>query len=101
MKFIVAEKCGPHGVLLVVTDKNLIGKVVEERSVRLDLSSIFYKGEEKTEEEVCSLISGARDIHLTGRCALALGRELRLIDERCILRVRGIPHAEVIQSERG
>ena len=95
MEFIVAEKQGPHGLLLVIKDKNLLGKKVEERNVQLDLLSSFYKGVEKTEEEVCALIMEARDIHFTGEAAVALGVRLQLIEQSHILLVQGVPHAEV------
>ncbi len=95
MKFIVSEKEGGHGLLLVVTDSDLLGKLFEEGKIQLDLRSTFYKGEEKTKEEVKTLLVGARDIMLTGKAAVALGIELDLVDPKKILYVQKVPHAQV------
>ncbi len=94
MKFIIAEKQGAHGLLLVVTDKELLGKNFEEGKVQLDLRSTFYKGEERTKEEVKTLLAGARDVVLTGKMAVALGIELDLVDPKKILYVQNVPHAQ-------
>ncbi len=95
MKFIVTEKQGAHGLLLVVTDQDLLGKFFEEGKAQLDLRSAFYKGEEKTKEEVKTLLAGARDVVLTGKMAVALGIELDLVDPKKILYVKNVPHAQV------
>ncbi len=96
MKFVAAEKEGPHGLLLVVTDKEILGKTFEEGKVQLDLSKEFYQGGEKSREEIKKLIPAARHLHLTGREAVAMGVEMGLVSSRKILWVRGVPHAEAV-----
>ncbi len=95
MVLIVAEKKGPHGVLLVVTDKDILGKIFSEGNVQLDLTKQFYEGKERSAEEIAQLFGKARDIHFTGKEAVALGVEKDLIDSDRILYVEGVPHAEV------
>ena len=94
MVLIVSEKQGPHGLLLVITDKGILGNVFEEGRKQLDLRKEFYKGEEKSKEQIKIMCSGARDVHLTGKEAVALGVELGLVDAERILWVKGVPHAE-------
>lgn len=96
MKFIAAEKPGPHGLLLVVTDKNILGKLFEEKRLQLDLRKEFYQGEERTKEQVKALCPRARDIHFTGKAAVAIGIELNLVEANRILWVQKVPHAEVV-----
>lgn len=96
MSFIVSEKNGPHGILLVVTDKNILGKKYEQGKLQLDLSQEFYQGEEKNEQEVKAAFQKARHIHLTGKKSVALGVELDLIDQQRALWISGIPHAETV-----
>lgn len=96
MMFIVAEKHGPHGLLLVVTDKDLLGKKFSAGKKQLDLTMQFYAGEAKRPEDVKKLLVQARDVHLTGKNAVALGVELELVDPNCILWVEGVPHAEAV-----
>jgi uncharacterized protein len=99
MNFIVAEKEGPHGMLLIITDSNIIDKSFEEGKFQLDLTKKFYKGEKKGKEEVKKMIEGAQHIHLTGKAAVAIGIEMDLIDSDKILYVDGIPHAEMVSGE--
>ena len=51
MNFIVAQKQGPHGIILIVTDKDLIGHLFSEGNKQLDLTKEFYHGEEKNKEQ--------------------------------------------------
>ena len=96
MTLIVNEKQGPHGLLLVVTDKDILGKVFEEGKVQLDLRKKFYQGDKKTKEEVKKIIVAARHVHLTGKDAVAIGLELDLVNQKKILFIQKVPHAEVM-----
>ena len=99
MNFIVAEKSTANGLLLVITDKDLIGKKFEEGKKQLDLSNKFYQGEEKTEEQVKELIKSAYILHLTGERILKLISELGLVDLSKVLKIKNIPHAEVVLEQ--
>ena len=99
MKFIVSEKIGPHGKILVVTDSEIIGKKFEEGNLQLDLTQNFYKGEEVNEEEIKKIIHRFQHVHLTGKNAVALGLNLELINNKKILYVNNIPHAEMVVGE--
>ena len=95
---IVAEKQGPHGLLLVITDKDLLGKKITAGKIQLDLSAKFYQGTEQTKEEVKKQLVRARDLHFSGKEAVALGVEEDLINPHKILWVKGVPHAEVVMG---
>ena len=99
MNFIVAQKNGPNGIVLVITDKDIVGKVFAEGKRQLDLSQKFYRGEEKNEPEVKMLMKAAYVIHFTGKASVALGINSDLIDGRKVLLVQGVPHAEVYMGE--
>jgi len=96
MDFIVAEKQGTFGLLLIITDKELIGKYFEEGKLQLDLTKKFYQGQEKSKQEIINLIEKTKTFHFTGKKSVALGVESKLIDENKILTISGIPHAEVV-----
>lgn len=98
MEFVVAERPGPHGSLLVITDKDILGKLFEEDRVQLDLRKEFYQGEVRGKEEVKKLMLKSRHLHLTGKGAIALGIELDLIGKGRILWVQGTPHAQVVMG---
>jgi len=81
--------------VIVVSDKELLGKKFEEGKLQLDLCSSFYAGEEKDKEEIKELLKDPCTIHLTGEETIAFFLELGLIDKERVLLIKGIPHAEV------
>jgi hypothetical protein len=91
---IVNTKTTPEGLILIVTDSNIINQKFEEGKKQLDLTSKFYQGEEKSKEEIKELINDAHILHLTGKEAVALGKELNLVEN--IITIKDIPHAEVL-----
>ncbi|MBS3140106.1 DUF424 family protein [Candidatus Woesearchaeota archaeon] len=99
MDFIVAEKQGPHGRVVVVSDENILGRIFEQDNLRLDLTSKFYRGFKKTGKEVIALLKGAQHLHFTGKHSVALAIELNLIESKNILYVNGVPHAEMVFGE--
>ena len=96
MSFIVNKKFAPDGLILVVTDKEILGKVFEEGKKQLDLSNKFYSGDERDAEAVKALIPEAYILHLTGEKAVALGVELGLVDSQRIIWISNVPHAEAL-----
>ena len=96
MYFTINEKKTEHGLLVIITDSNLIDKKFEEGKLQLDLTKKFYSGEEKNKEEAIEIIKRARHLHLTGENSVSLGINLNLVDRQTILEVSGIPHAEVV-----
>jgi uncharacterized protein len=98
MTLIISRKQGPNGLLLVVTDKEILGKTFSEEKVQLDLTKEFYIGEEISKKDLKIMLPQARDIHFTGPESVAVGVEVDLIDPKNILWVEGIPHAEVVMT---
>lgn len=98
MNFIVSQKSSKLGLIVVVTDEDIMGKVFEEGKWQLDLTKKFYQGEKKNKEEVKKILTVARHIHLTGKGAVAIGEEMELVDPEKILYVQKVPHAEVMNE---
>lgn len=96
MTFIVAPKNGTSGLLLVVTDQEIMGERFEEGKRQLDLSAAFYQGERMEKAEVKKLFTQAQHLHLTGKKAVALALEDDLVGGNNILWIQGIPHVEVV-----
>jgi len=97
MKFIVKTHQGPHGNILVVTDKEILGKKFLENNLQLDLTKEFYQGEEKEPNQIKELAKSAYILHLTGEHSIQLFSDL--INKDRILIVEKIPHAEVYLAE--
>ncbi len=94
MKFIVSEKNTANGLILVITDQDILGKLFTEENKQLDLTKEFYKGKEMDAEEIKKNIKKAYVIHLTGKNAVNLGKELGLVEK--MITIKNIPHAEVL-----
>lgn len=82
--------------IVAICDSNLIGKKFEEKNLQLDLSSNFYKGEERAEEEILNIIKGAYIINLVGEKSIKLALKANVIDKKSIIKIKKIPHAQVV-----
>ncbi len=95
MTLIVNQKNGPHGLLLIITDSNLLGKLFTQAKTQLDLTSQFYQGIEMSKEEVKKMMQKAQHIHITGHESLTLAIELSYVQTSNILYVQDIPHVQI------
>lgn len=86
----------PNGQkIIALCDKELLNKKFEEGNQQLDLTTDFYNGEEKSEEEIKQLIKDVYIINLIGKESLQFVENLKLHPEQ-IITVQGIPHAEIV-----
>ncbi len=85
--------------ILVIVDNELVGKKFEELNRRLDLTGDFYKGEEKTEEQVKSIANSAYIIHIVGEKSLRFAIRQRWVEPDNVIRIKNVPHAEVLMVE--
>ncbi len=98
MDYIVAKKQSQFGMLVVITDADIIGKKFEEDRLQLDLTKKFYHGEPKNKEEVKKIMMTARHLHLTGKKAVAIGVEMDLVNPKKIIFIDKVPHAEIMNE---
>ncbi|MCK4589234.1 MAG: DUF424 family protein [Nanoarchaeota archaeon] len=82
--------------ILALCDQELLGKKFEEGNKQLDLTTDFYQGEEATEQEIKKLIKGVYIINLVGEQSLKLMKKLNLAEEKHIIRIQNIPHAQIL-----
>ncbi|RMD57695.1 DUF424 family protein [Candidatus Woesearchaeota archaeon] len=82
--------------IVAVCDSSLLGQVLEENGVRLDLSGDFYNGEVRDRSEVGDLVRNADGVNLVGESAVRVGIEEGVIDEGHIIKVQGVPHAQAV-----
>ncbi len=92
--FTAAIHKGPHGLLVVVTDTNILDKIFTEGNRELNLNGAFFQGEKKSKDEIVVLLREARHLYLTGTHIIELALNLELIDASKILWVEGVPHAQ-------
>ena len=82
--------------IVVVCDKNLLGKKFTEKNLQLDLTSDFYKGEEKSEQEILKIIDTAYIVNLVGKKSIKLALKKGLITKNNIVYIKKIPQTQAI-----
>ncbi|MBW2965853.1 DUF424 family protein [Candidatus Woesearchaeota archaeon] len=83
-------------LILAVCDSELIGKKFTQGKLQIDLTTDFYKGEEKSESEILLIFQQAYILNLVGEKTVKLALKQKLIDETHILKIQGIPHAQCV-----
>src|SRR5665647_3492389 len=84
-----------EGEVVAVCDDELINRTLRHGEVDVPISCGFYGDRPASENEVREVLSNAGNINLFGRRAVALAKEMGLVDEACCLEVDGVPHAQI------
>lgn len=84
-----------EGEVVAVCDDELLNRTLRHGEVDVPISEGFYGDRPATEEEVRAVLRNACNINLFGRRAVALAKELGLVEEACCLEIDGVPHAQV------
>ncbi|AAL81399.1 DUF424 domain-containing protein [Pyrococcus furiosus DSM 3638] len=82
-------------VLVAACDEELLGKTFREGELKLEVKERFYKGELMDVEELGRLLEEATIANLTGERVVRKAIELGYIDESRVLRIQGVPHAQM------
>ncbi|MBI4017698.1 MAG: DUF424 family protein [Candidatus Aenigmarchaeota archaeon] len=85
--------------ILAICDSDVVGRVFTEDILVLDAKKSFYFDEECTQIKARRLFEQATIINATGEKAVALLIEQGLIDAGRILRVNGVPHAQMVRLQ--
>lgn len=89
-----------HGEGVVsVCDTNLLGKTLEDGDILLKVSETFYKGTEMSARESEKFMLNARHLNLLGTEAIGVAVKLELVEEENVMRIAGVPHAQVYTVE--
>jgi hypothetical protein len=90
------HSCG-HEMLVAACDEGLLGKKFEEGDLRLDVSERFYGGEKVDARMLVEVLALATIGNLVGKEAVDAAMEAGLVDPECVLRVQGVPHAQIVR----
>lgn len=89
------HKTKDNKMMLVVCDKDLIGRKFTDGEKQLDLTSDFYKGTEKTKAEISDLMRNCSMLNLVGENTLKIAVDEELISSKNVLRISDIPYAQI------
>jgi len=82
-------------VLLAACDEELLGRTFREGELKLEVREKFYGGEKVDEEALDGLLREATIANLVGKRCVERAVELGYVDERRILRIGDVPHAQI------
>lgn len=100
VKMIVKIHKGYDGKkVIAVCDSDLIGKKFEDGKLRLDLGCNFYKGEEKTEEDLEKELKMPCSVNIVGKKSMKFFVDRGLIDKKNAVRIKNVPHAQCVMVE--
>jgi hypothetical protein len=89
-----------YRITIAICDSNLIGKTFEEGIRQIKIHENFFKGEEKTEQEVLEIMAhgSAEDqtFNIVGKESVNLALKAGLITKEGIITIQGIPIALVL-----
>ncbi len=84
-------------VLIGACDENLIGKTFEEGKYQIEVRKDFYDGERVTPEILKEFLENATIANLVGDETVKCAIEMGLIDPDCVIKIKGIPHAQMVR----
>ncbi|MBI5229187.1 DUF424 family protein [Candidatus Micrarchaeota archaeon] len=83
--------------VVAVCDQELVGKVLKQGSIALDLKTYknFYCGELVEEQQAIELIKEADSLNLVGEKALKAVAKAIGVDVKAAKKISGVPHLQV------
>ena len=89
-----------YRTIVAICDSDLVGKTFEEGDKQIKITENFFKGEEKTEQEVLEIIEMGTcedyTFNIVGKKSVALALKCGLIKKEGITNIQGIPVALVL-----
>ena len=84
-------------ILIGACDEKLIGKKFEEGKFQIDVSKEFYDGQRINTDVLKQYLLEATIANLVGKETIKCAIDLGLIDAECVIKIKGIPHAQMVR----
>jgi hypothetical protein len=84
-------------VLIGACDENLIGKKFVDGKFQIDVSREFYEGKRVNTEALKKYLEDATIANLVGKKTVNCAIKMELVDPKCIMRIKGVPHAQMVR----
>ncbi len=84
-------------LLVAAADDDLLGRTFKSDGLTITVSESFYKGERCDEEGLVNRLRMATMANLVGEQVVALAIKHGLIDLESVLRIGGVPHAQMVR----
>ena len=84
-------------LLVAACDLGIVGKRFEEGELCLELRPGFYDGERVDRKLFLEVLALATIANLAGEETVGAAVEAGLVDPECIIRIGGVPHAQLVR----
>jgi hypothetical protein len=86
-----------HGreLVLAAADKDLLDQVLRDEDIRLEVCREFYEGEDANEDVLVNRLTICSVANLVGQEVVTIAIREGFVNEECILRIAGVPHAQL------
>lgn len=83
--------------IIAVCDKELIGKVLEDKKGYMDLNRYheFYVGKEVEDEEVKKELKNFSSINMVGKQSVKIALEMNLANDQDVMYIKKIPYIQI------
>jgi len=94
--YVKVHKRGAH-VCAAACDEDLIGRTLDEEPYHVTIKEEFFRGDlvDDGDPATSSLFQRSSSLNLFGEAAVALGIAAGCIDPDTVVRIRGVPHAQM------
>jgi len=84
-------------VVIGACDEHLLGKKFRKGKLQIDVAKRFYDGERIDKKTLEKFLRDATIANLVGNETVTCAINLGLVDPQCILKIKGVPHAQIVQ----
>ena len=88
-----------NDILIGACDKELIGKKFKEGKLQILVSKESYGGREISIQSLIQYLKEATIANLVGKNTVECAIKIGLIDPDCVLKIQGIPHAQMVKMQ--
>lgn len=81
--------------LVAACDPDIVGKTFRSDGLVLEVSESFYHGDDVDEDALINWLRLATVANLSGERVVAVAIENGFVDEGCVVRIDGVPHAQM------
>ncbi len=83
--------------LIAACDEDLLGRMLRDGELRLEVSPEFYDGDRGGEEMLLSRLTAATMANLVGEEVCRIAAEHDFIDPDRVITIEGVPHAQMVR----
>ena len=96
---MISVKVYKQGDDLVIgaCDEHLLGKKFRAGKLQIDVAKHFYDGERIDRKALEKFLLDATIANLVGKETVKCAIELGLVDPTYVLKIKGVPHAQIVQ----